>query len=78
MFLFRWLFVVAAVWALGWVATNVPVGGRTVWQRITGEAAYVEDMADGVGKRLGNPDEFERLGASDRKELRERVRESVK
>ena len=74
-FLLRLALIGAIAYGIGWVAVNVPIGERTLWQRITGEAKHVGDVAQGVEKSLGNPDVVERLRPSEREEMRKLIRE---
>jgi hypothetical protein len=60
-----------------WFARTVPISGRTLWERVTGEAARIQDMAKEVEQRLGNQDVTERLRPEERQEVREIIKEKT-
>lgn len=75
--LFRLLVFVAIVWGAVWAVRNYPIGGRTLWERVTGEAGHVKHIADGVEKKIGNPNVTERLRPEERREVREIIKEKT-
>jgi len=74
-----WLLLTVVLAAAGYVAVAVPVGGRTLLQRVCGEPGAAPGTAAGASSgKAGDPRGSDRLTDEDRRELDRLIESKLK